>query len=45
MPDAQEFVKDNYEAINQDKFFKTDYGFEEVYYNPDSTAGGQLVYN
>ena len=45
MPDVQEFVKANYDAINQDKFFKTDYGFEEVYYNPDSTAGGQLVYN
>ena len=29
----------------EDKFFKTDYGFQEVYYNPDSTAGGQLVYN
>lgn len=39
------FVKKNYEAVNQDKFFKTDYGFKEVYYNPDSTAGGQLVYN
>ncbi len=27
------------------KFFKTDYGFKEVYYNPDATSGGQLVYN
>ena len=42
---SQDFVKQNYDAINQDKFFRTDYGFEEVYYNPDSTAGGQLVYN
>ncbi|MBO4898617.1 MAG: hypothetical protein J5590_10005 [Clostridia bacterium] len=39
------FVEQNYGKINQDKFFKTDYGFEEIYYNPDSTAGGQLVYN
>lgn len=41
----KEYVKQNYEAINQDKFFRTDYGFLEVYYNPDSSAGGQLVYN
>lgn len=39
------FVKKNYAYVNQDKFFKTDYGFEEIYYNPDATAGGQLVYN
>ena len=39
------FVEENFGAVNQDKFFKTDYGFEEIYYNPDSTAGGQLVYN
>ncbi len=31
-------------AVNKDKFFKTDNGFTEVYYNPDSTAGGQIVY-
>ncbi len=39
------FVEQNFDAVNQDKFFKTDYGFEEIYFNPDSTAGGQLVYN
>ena len=39
------FVEQNFNAVNQDKFFKTDYGFKEVYFNPDSTAGGQLVYN
>ena len=39
------FVEENCEEINKDKFFKTDYGFEEIYYNPNSTAGGQLVYN
>ena len=39
------FVEENFDEINQDKFFKTDDGFEEIYYNPDSTAGGQLVYN
>ena len=41
----QLFVKRNYDVVNRDKFFKRDYGFEEIYYNPDSTAGGQLVYN
>ena len=39
------FVEQNFDAVNQDKFFRTDYGFEEIYYNPDSSAGGQLVYN
>ena len=39
------FVEENFDEINQDKFFKTDNGFEEIYYNPDSTAGGQLVHN
>ena len=39
------FVEQNFDAVNQDKFFKTNSGFEEIYYNPDSTAGGQLVYN
>ena len=34
------FVEENFDKINQDKFFRTDYGFEEVYYNPDSSAGG-----
>lgn len=39
------FIEENRDEIYKDKFFKTDYGFEEVYYNPDSTAGGQLVRN
>ena len=39
------FVEQNFDKVNQDKFFKTEYGFEEIYFNPDSTAGGQLVYN
>ena len=39
------FVEQNFDAVKQDKFFRTDYGFEEIYYNPDSSAGGQLVYN
>lgn len=38
-------VKEESDEITKDKFYKTDYGFEEVYYNPDSTAGGQLVIN
>mgnify|MGYP007111685626 CR=1 FL=1 len=34
-----------FDAVNQDKFFKTDYGFEEIYFNPDADSGGQLVYS
>ena len=37
------FVEQNYDKLNRDKFFKTDNGFIEEYYNPDATAGGQLV--
>lgn len=33
------------DVLDKDKFFKTDSGFIHVYYNPDATAGGQLVYN
>lgn len=39
------FVERNFDEVNQDKFFKTDYGFEEIYFNLDTMAGGQLVYN
>lgn len=35
---------DRYGEITADKFFKTDGGITEVYYNPDANAGGQLVY-
>lgn len=37
------FVEQNLEKIKYDKFFKTTYGFTEMYYNPDATAGGQIV--
>ena len=37
------FVKQNYDAINKDKFYKTTNGVTEMYYNPDANAGGQLV--
>ena len=37
------FVKQNYDAINKDKFYKTANGVMEMYYNPDANAGGQLV--
>ena len=40
-----EFIKENYEEINKAKILKTPLGFEEIYFNPDSSAGGQLVYN
>ena len=43
--DGSSFAKENYEGINQTKVFKTPLGFEEIYFNPDSSAGGQLVYN
>ncbi len=33
------------DVLDKEKFFKTDNGFTYVYYNPDATAGGQLVYN
>lgn len=38
-------VKKYSDVLDKDKFFKTDSGFTHVYYNPDATAGGQLVYN
>ena len=38
------FVEDNMSEFSKDKFFKTDNGVVEVYYNPDADAGGQLVY-
>ncbi|MDD6915133.1 MAG: hypothetical protein PUJ07_02535, partial [Eubacteriales bacterium] len=37
------FVKQNYDAINKDKFYKTTNGVTEMYYNPDANAGGQFV--
>lgn len=40
-----QFVDANYGEVDRDKFFKTDNGFTEVYYNPNANAGGQLVYN
>lgn len=38
-------VKANSLEASKDKLFKTENGVREVYYNPDSSAGGQLVYN
>ena len=38
------YVEQTYGDITADKFFKTDSGITEVYYNPDADAGGQLVY-
>ena len=43
--DVAEFIKENYEEINKAKILKTPLGFEEIYFNPDSSADGQLVYN
>lgn len=41
----EDFVKDNFDEIDKDKFFMNDNGFTEVYYNTDADAGGQIVYN
>lgn len=38
------YVEQTYGDITADKFFKTDSGITEVYYNPDANAGGQIVY-
>ncbi len=40
-----QFVKNNIEAISRDKFFVSEEKVIQGYYNPDATAGGQLVYN
>lgn len=37
------FVEQNYDRIDVDKFFKTTNGVTEMYYNPDASAGGQIV--
>ena len=39
------FIERSIDEFHKTKFFKTDYGFEEVYYNFDASSGGQLVYN
>ena len=41
----EQLVEKYADGAKRDKFFKNPNGFTEVYYNPDSTAGGQLVYN
>ncbi len=38
-----QFINEHYADIGKDKFFKRDYGLMEVYFNPDSTEGGQFV--
>lgn len=38
-------VEQNIDKIERDAFFKTDYGVKEIYFNPDSAAGGQIVIN
>lgn len=39
------FAEKKYGNIEADKFFKTDEGFTEMFYNPDANAGGQIVVN
>ncbi|MBE6911124.1 MAG: hypothetical protein E7473_01240 [Ruminococcaceae bacterium] len=39
------FIERSTNEFHKTKFFKTDYGFEEAYFNLDATSGGQLVYN
>lgn len=38
-------VEENPKVTEMDKFFRTDNGFIEVYYNPCAVSGGQLVYH
>lgn len=40
-----QYVKEHLYQSKKDKFFLGEGKVTEVYYNPDSTAGGQLVYN
>ena len=40
-----QLVEQNISEIDKDKFFMTDNGFTEVYFNPNADAGGQIVYN
>lgn len=40
-----QFVNGHLKESKRDKFFISEGKVTEVYYNPDSTAGGQLVYN
>ncbi len=37
------YIKSVYDKVDRDKFVLTDFGIIEVYYNPDATAGGQIV--
>ena len=39
------FADKTYGNIEADKFFKSSDGFTELFYNPDATAGGQVVVN
>ena len=39
------FAEKTYGNIEADKFFKSDSGFTEMFYNPDANAGGQVVIN
>lgn len=41
----EKLIEKNLTELEKDKFFMTDNGFTEVYYNPDADAGGQIVYN
>ena len=37
------YIKSVYDKVDRDKFTLTDTGALETYYNPDATAGGQIV--
>lgn len=45
LTDLPENVNGKHFDENADKFFFTEYGIEEIYFNPDSSAGGQFVIN
>ena len=41
----EKLILANSESLKKDKFFFTENGVTEIYYNPDATAGGQVVIN
>ncbi|ADL05298.1 hypothetical protein [Lacrimispora saccharolytica] len=41
----QKYVNEHSSAFQNSKFYIEDDAAKEVYYNPDSNAGGQLVTN
>lgn len=41
----ERFIEQNIDKVDRDLFYKTDYGFKEMYFNFDAASGGQFVIN